>query len=187
MHFLVLDLKRTLSWLFRIPACSQSFCVMSLLWYAKFLKIISTVFKWRRQIQIKKLSLLLLCFFHEVLQHLNTFIYTNFRFERVLRFAIENGWMTRHLPGGLESYYNCTRIWVKNDTDFWDFNLLSKYFLCLYKYSFNLCYKFLKRWIHLFEGKLNDRCFCWFYCGNICAPQRDTNMASLYKALKIWV
>ena len=42
------------------------------------------------KIQTKKLSILLSFYFHEVLQHLKTFIYTNLRYERVLRFATEN-------------------------------------------------------------------------------------------------
>ena len=37
--------------------------------------------------QTKKLSTLLSFYFHEVLQYLNIFTYTNFWFERVLRFA----------------------------------------------------------------------------------------------------
>ena len=40
--------------------------------------------------QTKKLSILLSFYFHEVLQYLNTFTYTNFWFERVLRFARED-------------------------------------------------------------------------------------------------
>ena len=42
------------------------------------------------KIQTTKLSILLSFYFYEVLQHLKTFIYTNFRFQRVLRFAIED-------------------------------------------------------------------------------------------------
>ena len=42
------------------------------------------------KIQTKKLSILLSFHFHEVLEYPNTFIYTNFRFERVIRFVDEN-------------------------------------------------------------------------------------------------
>ena len=42
------------------------------------------------KIRTKKLSILLSFYFHEVLQHLKTFIYRNFRYERVLRFATED-------------------------------------------------------------------------------------------------
>ena len=42
------------------------------------------------KIQIKKLPILLSFYFHEVLQLLKTFIYTNFWFHRVFRFAIED-------------------------------------------------------------------------------------------------
>ena len=40
--------------------------------------------------QTKKLSILLSFYFHEVLRYLNTFTQTNFRLERVLRFARED-------------------------------------------------------------------------------------------------
>ena len=42
------------------------------------------------KIQTKKLPVLLSFYFHEVLQHLKNFIYTNFWFHRVFRFAIED-------------------------------------------------------------------------------------------------
>ena len=44
-----------------------------------------------------KLSILPSFYFHEHLQHLISFIYTNFRFQRVLRFAIEDAWIFRLL------------------------------------------------------------------------------------------
>ena len=40
------------------------------------------------KIQTKKLSILLSFHFHKVSKYPNTFIYTNFRFERVIRFLI---------------------------------------------------------------------------------------------------
>ena len=49
------------------------------------------------KIQTKKLSILLSFYFHEVLQHLNTFMQTNFRLERVLRFALEDARFSRLL------------------------------------------------------------------------------------------
>ena len=42
------------------------------------------------KIQTKQLSLLLSFYFHVILEHLKTFIQTNFRFERVLCFAIQD-------------------------------------------------------------------------------------------------
>ena len=42
------------------------------------------------KIQTKKLSLLLSFYFHVILEHLKTFIKTNFRFKRVLCFAIKD-------------------------------------------------------------------------------------------------
>ena len=62
------------------------------------------VFTWRHQIQTKKLSILLIFYFHEVLQPSKTFIYTNFRFQRVLRFAIEDAWIFKLLPDAASSW-----------------------------------------------------------------------------------
>ena len=42
------------------------------------------------KIQTKKLSLSLSFYFHVVLEHLKTFTQTNFRFKRVLLFAIQD-------------------------------------------------------------------------------------------------
>ena len=53
------------------------------------------VFTWRHQNSI---------YFHEVLQHIKTFIYTNFRFQRVLRFAIEDTWISRLLSDAAFSW-----------------------------------------------------------------------------------
>ena len=49
------------------------------------------------KIQTKKLSIVLTFYFHQVLQHLNTFMQTDFRLQRVLRFAIEDAWFSRLL------------------------------------------------------------------------------------------
>ena len=40
--------------------------------------------------KLRKKSILLSFYFHEVLQHLKTLIYTNVQFQRVLHFAIED-------------------------------------------------------------------------------------------------
>ena len=42
------------------------------------------------KIQTQKISILLSFHFHEVLKNPNTFIYTNFRCERVIRYAIDD-------------------------------------------------------------------------------------------------
>ena len=47
--------------------------------------------------QTKKLSIFLSFYFYKVLQYLNTFAQTNFWFERVLRFAGEDAWISRLL------------------------------------------------------------------------------------------
>ena len=46
------------------------------------------------KIQTKKLSLLLSFYFHVILEHLTTFIETNFRFKRVLCFATQDAWIS---------------------------------------------------------------------------------------------
>ena len=63
-------------------------------------KICIGLFTRSRQYSNKELSIILIFFFHEVLQHLKTFIYIHFRFQRVLRFAIEDtedAWISRLL------------------------------------------------------------------------------------------
>ena len=47
------------------------------------------------KIQTKKLSLLLSFYFHVILEHLKTFIQTNFRFKGILCFAIQDAWIFR--------------------------------------------------------------------------------------------
>ena len=49
------------------------------------------------KIQTKKLSLLLSFYFYVILEHLKTFIQKNFRFKRVLCFAIQDAWISRLL------------------------------------------------------------------------------------------
>ena len=49
------------------------------------------------KIQTKKLSLLLSFYFHVILEHLKTFIQTNFRFKGILCFAIQDAWIFRLL------------------------------------------------------------------------------------------
>ena len=56
------------------------------------------------KIETKKLWSPLSFYFHEVLQHLKTFIYTNFRFQRVLRFAIEGALISRSLSDAAFSW-----------------------------------------------------------------------------------
>ena len=99
--------------------------------------------------------------FHDVLQHLDTFIKTKFWFERVLRFVIEDFWIsrlwvTRHLAGGREGSY----IWVKNITNFGRFCYLN--IPCLRINITLILYEFFKRWIRALVAKLKNRCFCWF-------------------------
>ena len=47
------------------------------------------------KIQTKKLSLLLSFYLHVILEHLKTFTQINFRFKRVLCFAIQDAWISR--------------------------------------------------------------------------------------------
>ena len=117
-----------------------------------------------------------------VLQNLKTFVQTNFRFKRVLRFAIQDAWISRLLrdaalswrPGkllcGLKTFIY----------RFWEI-LLSKHSLSQNKYYFNT-YEFLKRRVHAFGGKLNNRCFCWFPAA-IFAPLKGTQTWRLHTKL----
>ena len=56
------------------------------------------------KIQTKKLSPLLSFYFHVILEHLKTFIQTNFRFKRVLCFAIQDAWISRLLRNAAFSW-----------------------------------------------------------------------------------
>ena len=69
------------------------------------------------KLQTKKLSLLLSFYFPVMLEHLKTFNQTNFRFKRVLCFAIQNVWLLRDAafgwrPGKLVSGLKTLRIFV---------------------------------------------------------------------------
>ena len=81
------------------------------------------VFTWRHQkVLTKKLSILLSFYFHEVLQHLKTVFYTNFRFQRVLRFAIEDAWISRLLHDAAFSWRPAKLVCgLKTSLIFWDF------------------------------------------------------------------
>ena len=116
----------------------------------------------------------------------DTFIDTNFLFERILLFVTKDARISGLLQdaafscqmGKLFLYVGKKRYWVFEI-------LLSKHSLSQNKYFFTL-YEFLKWWIHAFVEKLKNRCFCWFPVA-IFVPLRDTNMASSHKVLQIWV
>ena len=99
---------------------------------------------------------------YNVLQHLDTFIDSNFPFERILLFVTKDDWISRLLHdaafccqmGKLLLYVGKKRYWVFEI-------LLSKHSLSQNNYYFNL-YEFLKWWIHAFVERLKNRCFCWF-------------------------
>ena len=96
------------------------------------------------KIQTKKLLILLSFYFHEVLQ------YPNFWFEKFLRFAIEDAWISRLLG------YAAFR-WRPGE-------LLCglKTILTYYKYCFNLMSSWSDEFTHLWENLTSCRCFCWF-------------------------
>ena len=78
------------------------------------------------KIQTKKLSLLLSFYFHVILEHLKTFIQTNFQFTRILRFAIQDAWISRLLrDAAFSSRAKKALMWVKNIADFWRFCYLN--------------------------------------------------------------
>ena len=94
------------------------------------------------KLQTKKLSLLLIFYFHVILEHLKTIIQTNVRFKRVLCFAIQDAWI-----------WILKSLWVPQ--------------------AKNSC----------ISRKTQKQMFLLASGGHICAPERDTNMASPYKAL----
>ena len=74
------------------------------------------------KIQTNKLSIILSFYFHEVLQHLKTFNYTNFRFQRGLLFAIEDSWIFRLLSDAAFSWRPRKLLCgLKTLLIFWDF------------------------------------------------------------------
>ena len=64
------------------------------------------------KIQTEKLSFLLSFYFHLILEHLKTFIQTNFRFKRVLCFAIQDAWISRLLRGAAFGWRPYSRLSV---------------------------------------------------------------------------
>ena len=89
------------------------------------------------KIQTKELSILLSFFFHEVLQHLNTFIYDKFSVPRVLGFAIEDASVTRLLGDApfvdhfvhTEEYSRISLNGHLGKTDTWSWSLTTLYSL----------------------------------------------------------
>ena len=120
--------------------------------------------------------------FHEVFQHLNTFIYTKFWFERVLRFAIEDVWISMLLRDAAFSWRPGRLLCGLKTLPIWEI-LLSKINIPCLRINMTLIfYELFKRWIHALVRKLKNRCLL-VSGGHICAPQTNTNMASPYKAL----
>ena len=61
---------------------------------------------YKRYINSKFIYLFILSFhFHEVFKYPNTFINTNFRLEKVTRFAIEDAWIPRLLRDAAFSWW----------------------------------------------------------------------------------
>ena len=118
--------------------------------------------------------------FHEVFQHLNTFIYTKFWFERVLRFAIEDVWISMLLRDAAFSWRPGRLLCGLKTLPIWEI-LLSKHSLPQNKYDFNPLWTFQAMNSRI-SKKTQKQMFLLVSGGHICAPQRDTNMASPYKA-----
>ena len=97
---------------------------------------------------------------YNALEHLNTFIYTTFWFERVLHFVIEDAWISRLLHDSAFSWQWGKILRVFKTLLIFEI-LISEHSLSQNRYYFNLC-EFLKQWIHAFVEKLKNRCFCWF-------------------------
>ena len=75
-------------------------------------------------------------------------------------------------------------MWVKNITNFGRFCHLN--IPCLGINITLILYEFFKQLIHAFVGKLkNTEMFLLVSGSRICAPQRDTNMASPFKLISL--
>ena len=130
--------------------------------------------------QTKKLSILLSCYFHKVLQHLTPlykqiFGFKGFFFLRERTLEFPGFCMMWHLADGQKNSYGLKTLPSLGD-------LLSKHSLSQNKYCFNL-YEFLKRGIHTLVRKLENRCFCWYPAGTVGVPERDSHIVFSYKAL----
>ena len=130
--------------------------------YSKFSHIFT-------KIQTKKLSIRLSFYFHEVLQHLNNFIYTNFLsskgfsvlWKRTIEFP--GFCVTQYLAGSWESSF------VKKHYC----SFLRFCYLNIPCFRINITWIFMRWGIHAEVGKSKNRCFCWFlaFLSLICAPQ----------------
>ena len=127
------------------------------------------------KIQTCKLSLLVSFYFHLVLEHLKTFIQTNSRSKRVVRFAIQDALISRLLHDTAfswrreSSYVGLRRYW------FWEISL-SKH-----NYYFNLWVRQPKS--SRISMETQKQMFLFVSGDHICAPKRDTSMGSLNTAL----
>ena len=106
-------------------------------------------------------------------------------FKRVLCFAIEDVWSSRLLRDAAFSWWP-GRLFggLKTLPNLGDF--LSKHSLSLNKFHFNPLWVFQAMNSRI-SRNTKKQIFLLVSGGHICAPQRDTKMASPYKALQIWV
>ena len=110
------------------------------------------------KIQTKKLSIRPSFYFHEVLQHLNNFIYTNFLsskgfsvlWKRTIEFP--GFCVTQYLAGSWESSF------VKKHYC----SFLRFCYLNIPCFRINITWIFMRWGIHAEVGKSKNRCFCWF-------------------------
>ena len=159
------------------------FITLALFWLrGRFYREINSQFSHDvTKIQTKKLSLLLSFYFHVILEHLKTFIQTNFQFTRILRFAIQDAWISRLLrDAAFSSRAKKALMWVKNIADFWRF--------CYVNIPCRRINIPLTLWVSHAKNsrksrKTQKQMFLLVSGGHICAPGRDTNMAPPYKAL----
>ena len=83
---------------FQGTAILQVLCQMAFkCYFISLLLFLGGFHKRSPKFKLRKKSILLSFYFHEVLQQLKTLIYTNFQFQRVLHFAIEDAWISRLL------------------------------------------------------------------------------------------
>ena len=90
-------------------------------------------------------------------------MWANLWFERVLRFARKDTWISRLLRDAAFSWRpekllcGLKTLQILGDFAIWPFLVSAN----IYKYYFNLR-EFLEQRIHALVEKLENRCFCWF-------------------------
>ena len=120
--------------------------------------------------------------FHEVFQHLNTFIYTKFWFERVLRFAIEDVWISMLLRDAAFSWRPGRLLCGLKTLPIWEI-LLSKHSLPQNKYDFNPLWTFQAMNSRI-SKKTQKQMFVGFWRPYLCPSNEHKHGVSIQSVTK---